>query len=491
MSDKVHHALSMFRHDGKTERKALSVPGPIEKSSNPSVSHWETVAWIVFCATSVHLAVLEPYLVIIPGERTKVFSGLLCGLSLVAAAVFAGKQSGRIKPLPVIISGVLAMLVILSGMFSQTPEPSSVRGFAAVTSALGGFWCARLLMYSPARQRYYLWFSVGLLSGTLFLALVGNMTTGMIFPLLDSHWHPVANKVILFSVAPLALLFMKSAGLKAMAICLLILSYIVLLLGGLTSGLESAVFIPVVMLLLAVFVWEVRSTGMRRLGVMLAVLLVMSSALGNHLFHQGSRLEKGHISVAYRVENLFLSWDIATQHPWLGNGLLAPRHEYLRDYEPKYPYIDKRFLDEWTDMLRTSENVVLTCLADLGFPFVILYTGVILTLLFMLLRAVFHPPREYVFHPAALLLPIVGALLHYQVLDGMVHPQLSWFFHILLGLVPRTLPARDGSVINRWSIIMKIVLIVGTFAGGLALGGWLPEGFPLKYIGFEPVYQGF
>ena len=142
-------------------------------------------------------------------------------------------------------------------------------------------------------------------------------------------------------------------------------------------------------------------------------------------------------------------------------------------------------------MLRTSENVFLTSLADLGFPFLILYSGALFTLLFMLLRAVFRPPPEYVFHPIALLLPIAGALLHYQVLDGLLHPHLSWFFHILLGLIPTSLPIRDSSPQNGWSILVKVILIVAVFAGGVLVGSSMPDGFPLAYLGFHPSFQGF
>jgi ABC-type uncharacterized transport system YnjBCD ATPase subunit len=35
-----------------------------------------------------------------------------------------------------------------------------------------------------------------------------------------------------------------------------------------------------------------------------------------------------------------------------------------------------------------------------------------------------------------LLLPLTASLLHFQFFDGLLFPQLSWFFHILLGLIP-------------------------------------------------------
>jgi len=38
-------------------------------------------------------------------------------------------------------------------------------------------------------------------------------------------------------------------------------------------------------------------------------------------------------------------------------------------------------------------------------------------------------------HPMAVLLPLAGAFLHFNVTEGLYQPHISWFFHILLGLV--------------------------------------------------------
>lgn len=455
------------------------------RGSTPGrVPYGETAAWILFCATSVHLAYLQPFIIIIPGERAKVVSGLFCALSLVAVLVFAGRGTVRIGRLAAVISAVLAGLIILSGLFSVTPDSSSARGFAVVTSALGGFWGARLLLTTRSRQEFFLWFSVLILIGALLLSLLGYQNSGRIFYFLDSHWHPVADRVILFSFAPLALVLSKSRGLKLLGVVILILSYVVLLIGAQRWGMESAIFIPVAMFFLAVFIIELRSANIPRFAITLVVLSAMALALGNHLYYRSSSMDKGHISVAYRVENIFFSWEIAKQNPFLGNGLLAPRNKIMAGYELRYPYHDKNMFIEWTNMLRTSENIFLTSLADLGIPFTILYASVVLILLFALLRCVFHPPSESVIPPLALLLPIVGALLHYQVLDGLVHPQLCWFFHVLLGLIPTSAPAGDNSMQTGKGIFLRIALFAVILATGLMLGRVLPEGFPLKYLGF-------
>jgi len=48
-------------------------------------SEWpalDKIAWLFFCATCVYLASLQPYVVLIPGERGHVFAGLLCACAL-------------------------------------------------------------------------------------------------------------------------------------------------------------------------------------------------------------------------------------------------------------------------------------------------------------------------------------------------------------------------------------------------------------------------
>ena len=77
-----------------------------------------------------------------------------------------------------------------------------------------------------------------------------------------------------------------------------------------------------------------------------------------------------------------------------------------------------------------------TFMVDLGFPFVILYSAVLVILFFRLIRQVFRPPDDRFFHPLVLLLPLVAAMLEFLILDGLLHPQIAWFFHLLLGLIP-------------------------------------------------------
>ena len=48
----------------------------------------------------------------------------------------------------------------------------------------------------------------------------------------------------------------------------------------------------------------------------------------------------------------------------------------------------------------------------------------------------FRPPPGLVLPPLALLCSLALALVHWQLYDGLLFAQNSWFFHILLGLIP-------------------------------------------------------
>jgi hypothetical protein len=142
----------------------------------------------------------------------------------------------------------------------------------------------------------------------------------------------------------------------------------------------------------------------------------------------------------YRVENYPFSWRIAVQNPFFGNGLRAPREKYLENYEVLYPYNTKEKFADSTKRIVVSENIFLTFMADLGFPFLIIYVGSVSVLLIRLIRSA-SQPGQHDFVPAlAVLLPLLGAFMHFLVLDGLLHPHVSWFFHILLGMIPTREP---------------------------------------------------
>ena len=123
-------------------------------------SHPRRIAWLLFCGVSLQLTFLNPAMVLLPGERTNLFSGLLCAISLIATICVARKGDLVRSRGEAAIYLSLVGLVLLSGLLSAAPLTNSLRGLVLLSSGLGGFWGARVLLATEARQRYFLQLSL-------------------------------------------------------------------------------------------------------------------------------------------------------------------------------------------------------------------------------------------------------------------------------------------------------------------------------------------
>ena len=451
-----------------TIRKTM--PSPINSYHAAPVaasSLGERLAWLLFLATSAHLAFLQPLVEVIPGERAKVFSGLWCAVTLLLVVIFARSKSVSLRTPAVLVSLTLMILVLVSSFHSPERASSLARGFVILSAGLGGYWSARLLLRTPERQRLFLWFSLGLLVAVMLLCGAGIWATGNIFHFLDEHYHPVGSRIILFSFVPLALVCSPARRKVEAGIVLLGVAYLELLLAGKNLGMGSALFVPPAVGLLAVCF---RTWSGRQLVIILSLLFLASATAGNLLFPPFANKERYLESVAYRVENVRFSWHLAWEHPWLGIGLWASRESYLKDYETKYPHLTKEDFSAVTRKLKTSENNFLTFMADLGLPTLLLYSSAVIVILGRLTGQALQVPVGAVFPPLALLLPLMGEILHLQVFDGLFHPQVSWFFHILLGLA--TTSAASGSPHpGGWkAFVVRFLMFGAVMVGGGALG---------------------
>ncbi len=296
-----------------------------------------------------------------------------------------------------------------------------------MASGLGGFWCARILLSTPERQVAFVWLCLAIVLALILLSFAGYVASGNIDHFLDVNPHPVANRILILAFAPLTLL-LKSGGWQiALGAALLCLGYGVFLV----SNLRSAVLIPVVLGAVAV---AYGTLSARRFLMILVPVGVAAALFFVHL--PTVKMDPHYEPSYYRAENYPFSWSIAVKNPWLGIGLRTPRDKYLENYQIKYPYVTKERFAESSNRIVSSENIFLTFMAELGFPFLIIYVVSLIVLFVRLLRAMVHTNANSVLPPLALLLPLAGALLHFQVLDGLLHPQISWFFHLLLGLIP-------------------------------------------------------
>jgi hypothetical protein len=404
----------------------LSAAKNLEGEAEDKSSLARKVAWLLFCGVSLQLAFLHPKIILLPGERTNLFSGLLCALSL-GATVWAARKGELIKSRgEAAVYLLLVGLLLLSGFVSAAPLTNTFRGLVLLASALGGFWGARVLLATPARQWSFIQLSLLMLAGILLVGLVSYGITGTVTLAMDAKYHPLATKIMLLWFAPLTLLWGGTPQ-KILGALLIGLSY---LLFSLTE-LRSAMLLPLIMGLLAV-VW-----GRLRLKYFFLILLAASVILFFFIRQlPPEKIDKTYEPAYYRTEYYPLSWHIAKQHPWLGIGLLTPREEFLQDYEIKYPYVTReRFANSLRD-IKVADNMFLTFMVGVGFPFLLLYTFSLIKLLSGL-RGSAAAASAPLIPSLALFLPLSAALLSLFIYDILLHPQVCWFFYLLLGLIPR------------------------------------------------------
>ncbi len=143
---------------------------------------------------------------------------------------------------------------------------------------------------------------------------------------------------MLMSFAPLSLLFGDVRRDRIVGATILLANLIAIYIVGRYAFIESILVIPAIVSVIAFFVFK--WTGISRR--IMAVILAITIAAGVFFAYVNpKKLNRDHISVAYRVESLFFSIDIASKHPWLGNGLWAPRDAFFKDYTPYYPFVSE------------------------------------------------------------------------------------------------------------------------------------------------------
>ena len=386
----------------------------------------QKIAWLFFCATCLHTAFLVPNIYIIPGEPARVFSGLLCALTLGVCWICVPRARAVGSFAELTISVILAVLTVSSSLLSLVPASSSARACVILSSGLGGFWSARILLADETGQRIFRILCEFILAGLICVSLICYLVYGNVFWLLDVNPHPLVSRMLLLWFAPLSYLISWGTGSAWVSGSLFVSSYVVFYL----SGLRSACLIPLALLFLAA---ALKMAPLRYLLVLLIPLFLVLIVF----FHQLPESDMGleFEPAYYRAENYFFSWHIAAQHPLLGIGLRAPRDEFLEEYQIRYPYVTKERFADSVKKIRTSENVFLSFLAEVGSPFTILYIFALAVLVTRLTRQVGKSAEQAVIHPVALLMPILAGLLHFLAFDGLYHPQVSWFFHILLGIL--------------------------------------------------------
>jgi O-antigen ligase len=445
----------------------MEVSGDIDRTTFA-----EKIVWVVFIGTCIQLAFLEPWLLLIPGERANFFSGQLCAITLAAALLVARAGSIRISSVEVLVSLGLLALAIVSATLSLSPRSSTIRTLVVMASGLGGFWCARILLNTVRRQRIFAWLCLCLLVVELVVCFWGYRDAGQINEYIyagnyagGNRLHQLVDIIFLLGVGPLALISWGKPLRMLVGICILAFTCLALFLAG-VQAVDSGVLIPPVLLLLAILVgsFRVRTT------IALLMVAVILFAVAANFVEYYSRKDHSQLDYqSYRVESYPFSWHIAKKHPFLGIGLRSPRQEFLQGYDIWHPQLTRKSLALAVKNEVTSENIFLTFMVGLGLPFAILYTAVLLFLLGRLVRDVLRPPPDQAFHPLVLLVPLSAAFLHSLTTDTFMSPELAWYFHLFLGLIPRpdpvTAPERNWSPVLLRGVATVAAVILGIFIG--------------------------
>jgi hypothetical protein len=430
----------------------------------------EKIAWFLFCLTCFYMASLEPYVVLVPGERGNVFAGFMCAVTLSVAVLVCGKRAARMTYTEILISVGLLALGAVSGLASATPWSSSIRVLVVMSTGLGGFWCARIMLSSPNRFRAFAWLCTLAVSGIVFLSLWGYHLYGRVDYYLFQNSHQIIQMAILLLVGPLTMIgtfkpFKTLLGIVLTCLCcaVLFLAAVQSQISGVLVPLGAVIFIG----LLAIF--RAKSWAGQFL------LLLAAAAMAAYFFSYFNQKSTSGVEFqAYRFESYPFSWHVIKKHPLLGVGLRTPRDDLLDDYEIRHPAYPRERFARQLHTLVTPENAYLALLTGLGAPFFLLYALAVIWLLSWLIRDFYRPPPDdgQGVRAWALLVPVLGSMLHALTTDTSMLPQVSWYFHLLLGLVPRPepaiAPARERA---SWeSVAVRTVALLGALALGIFLG---------------------
>lgn len=421
----------------------------------------DTSVWLLFCGVSLQLGFLQPFVILIPGERTNLFSGILCAGALVAALLVARRRGVKVTGPELLISLGLVALGLASAGLNSPPWGSTYRVLVLLSSALGGFWCARILLNSEDRVNAFAWLCTGLLLAQAALGLWGYHVSGQVERFIYTNPHPVVGVMFLLIFGPLSLMTAKQAPFVYVGATVLAITYATLFVAGI-QVVSSGMLVPLVQVIVIGVLQRWGSSQTLRLLVIVMVVTALSTYF---VLHLSPKSFSSPSYQAYRLESYPFSWHIAMKRPFFGIGLRSPREEFLVDYSPRHPHLTReRFRQELSNVV-THENAFLTLMTGVGIPFLLLYTFALAIILSRLVRLALRDPQGRGTPGWVLTVPLLGGLMHSLVVDTFLYPQIAWYFHVVLGLVPPI--ARSTTVRTSGNLSVRNL---GSVAGAVLLG---------------------
>ena len=372
--------------------------------------------WVLLfvCAQA---ALQLPYLVLVPGERTNLFTPALTLLSLAVFWREAGGAAAWRFWVPWLAVG--AGLALVSAL-SPVPGPSLLRAFAFWAPAIAGLMCGRAFCGDSQRLRAFFW----LLTACFAAVVAANLLLGRSPEFLGLHHHALTGVFVLLSAGPIWLTWTGSGLQRWASITLLAVGYMLCFL----AGSRFLVLLPAVLLPLLMTLRRVRLRYALAWTSLALVAGWQFFALNPEKIPRYINYE----STFYRLEGIPASLEILRQHPLAGIGMRAPRVELLRNYEPSFGMVDKDTFLTVVSRNVTADNQYLSLPVGIGIPLALLY--------FILLgrelwRMAVRARRSELSQAVqwALFLPVAATLIQLTIYDGLFYPQVCWFLHLLAG----------------------------------------------------------
>lgn len=397
-------------------------------TGTPSATRPGAAFWLL-AAASVQAALLAPYVVLVPGERTNLFSPLL--MLLPALALLPGAKQcwfGRsFACWTALAAGFTA--VSLAG---PEPIPALLRAFAFVAPAASGLFCAWRLFSDPGGRRAFLH-----LLSLCFAALCAAWLLFRGTPhFAELHHHALTGTLVLLAAGPISLLRDGRRGLRALGAALLALGFVLCLAAG-------SRYLAVLPLALIPLAWGTGRIGRTPALLGLAAALVLAAAFFQAKPDKVPRVNN-YESTFYRLEGIPASLTILARHPLAGIGIRTERAALLADYEPVLGMADKASFLAVVGKNVTADNQYLSLPVGVGLPLALLYFGLIWRLVRRYRTGALRDPARGAAELAPAI-PLAATLLHFCLYDGLFYPQISWFFHLLLGLGAFAAPGGEAA----------------------------------------------
>lgn len=289
---------------------------------------------------------------------------------------------------------------------------------------MAGYWGGRFIRNNRIWKQY---------SAAYFTVLyVGISSFQLVFSdgvsVLGVHHHAMANVLLLLAAGPLSLLIGASTyKMKSLFLVVLSLGF----MACMAVGSRFVVLLPFVLLPLLVVLRVVR----KRYALILLVVALVTASVFFTLRPEKILKLRNYDSVYYRVEGITASLHIVQKKPFFGIGIRTPREPYLEDYQMHFDLTDRASFMNVVRTNVTADNMLMTMLVGFGIIPTLLYVGMLCLYGFRFSRVVKGQQNGGI-GVSAIGVSLAASIIHFIIQDGLLYPQINWFFHLFIGLIP-------------------------------------------------------